>query len=524
MAFLDLILGTTRDRNTRTRGVTPADPQPISESETRRVVGHTGTAIYGGFIVEKEKNARLTGQQKYVTYSEMLANTAILAAGVRFFLNLIAKAEWRVEPAKDQAPDNEEGSPTSSDQAEEIADLIREMMNDMETPWVRVVRRAAMYRFYGFSIQEWTAKRRDDDRIGMRDVAPRPQLTIERWDADITGSIVGVVQRSEQTSEEIYLPRNKLVYVVDDSLNDSPEGLGLFRHVVESVQRLRRYEELEGFSFETDLRGIPIGRAPLQELEEAVRVNEITEAQRKVLEQGLEDFIKKHVKNPQLGMILDSTPYRSLDETASPSSVRKWDMELLEGDTAGQGQDAILQAIERVNREIARVLGVEQLLLGENERGSFALSRDKSNNFALIVDSTLQELTSVFDRDFVGPLMRMNGWREELRPTLKTEAIRTRDVEQITTAIKDLALAGVSIHPEDEAVKEIFDLLGLSRLNPALAEADLEEARSQVERMLREEQITGGQDPGQPGGQPDSPGAANPALRRQIGNQQGGQN
>lgn len=521
MAFLDLILGTTRDRNTRVRGTVPAEPREVREGEARRVVGHPGTAIFGGFIVERERNARLTGVEKYRTYSEMLANTAIVSAGVRFFLNLIAKADWRVEPAKDQAPEGTEGSPTSSEEAKRVAVTVREMMDGMDTPWVRVVRRAAMYRFYGFSVQEWTARRRDDGQVGMLDVAPRPQATIERWDVDVTGRVIGVVQRSEQTQEEIYLPRNKIVYVVDDTLNDSPEGLGLFRHVVESVQRLRRYEELEGFSFETDLRGIPIGRAPLQELEEAVRLDQITPEQRMNLERGLEDFIRKHVKNPQLGMVLDSTPYRALDETASPSSVRKWDMELLEGDGANQGMDAILAAIERVNREIARVLGVEQLLLGENDRGSFALSRDKSNNFALIVDSTLQELTSVFDRDFVGPLMRLNGWPEELRPTLKTEAIRTRDVEQITTAVRDLALAGVSVHPEDEAVKEIFDLLGLSRLNPALAERDLEEARSQVERMLREDQLAGG--PG-PSGQPGGPGGADPALRRQVGNQQGGQN
>lgn len=509
MAFLDLILGTTRDRTTVTRGSVPAEPREVREGEARTVVGHMGTAIYGGFIVEKEKNARLTGVQKYRTYSEILANTAIVAAGVRFFLNLVAKAEWRVEPAKDVPPEGDEGSPTSSDEAVEVADTIQEMMNDMDTPWVRVVRRAAMYRFYGFSIQEWTAKRRDDGQIGMLDVAPRPQVTIERWDVDVTGRVIGVIQRSEQTQEEIYLPRNKIAYVVDDTLNDSPEGLGLFRHIVESVQRLRRYEELEGFAFETDLRGIPIGRAPLQELEEAVRRNEITEEQRAVLEQGLEDFIKKHIKNPQLGIILDSTPYRSLDENASPSTVRKWDMDLLEGDGASQGQESILKAIERVNREIARVLGVEQLLLGEGDRGSFALSRDKSNNFALVVDSTLQELTAVFDRDYVGPLMRLNGWDESLRPTLKTEAIQYRDIEQITTAIKDLALAGVAIHPEDEAVKEIFDLLGLSRLNPELAEQDLEEARGQVERMMREEEIAAN--------------AANPALAREAGNARGGQ-
>ena len=61
--------------------------------------------------------------------------------------------------------------------------------------WARIVRRAAMYRFYGFSIQEWTAKRRPDGLLTLADVAPRSQMTIERWDMLTDGSIQGVVQR-----------------------------------------------------------------------------------------------------------------------------------------------------------------------------------------------------------------------------------------------------------------------------------------------------------------------------------------
>ena len=120
-----------------------------------------------------------------------------------------------------------------------------------------------MYRFYGFSIQEWTARRRDDGFLTFADIAPRSQRTIERWDVDEAGQVLGALQRSPQTQEEIYLPREKLLYIVDDTLNDSPEGLGLFRHLVAPSRRLKRYEQLEGFGFETDLRGIPIGRSPV---------------------------------------------------------------------------------------------------------------------------------------------------------------------------------------------------------------------------------------------------------------------
>lgn len=497
MPFLDRIIGSFAgiNRTTTTQGATPEEPRTIGAGESRRVIGHTGTAAYGGYIIERERNARLTGIEKYRTFSETLANTSIVAAGVRFFLNLVAKAQWNIEPAQDimRAPRAASDGPTEAEQAEqvatssanavEIAEAIDDILNGMSTPWPRVVRRAAMYRLYGYSVQEWTAKRREDGLIGLLDVAPRPQVTIERWDLDVTGRVIGAIQRSEQTSEEIYLPRNKLVYAVDDSLNDSPEGLGLFRHIVEPVQRLRRYEQLEGFSYEADLRGIPVGRAPLADLEAEVQAGRLSQAQKQAMEKGLEDFISKHIKNPALGIILDSTPYRSLDEDATPSSTAKWDVSLLES-AGNQGQEAILRAIERVTREIARVLGVEHLLLGEGDRGSMALSRDKSNNFALIVDSTLAELVEVFEKDLIGPLMRMNGWPMELRPTLKTEAIQYRDIEQLTSAIRDMSQAGVTIDRQDDAVGELFDLMGLSRPDPMAAEMQLLRDRQAAAEMM----------------------------------------
>ncbi len=47
------------------------------------VVGVPGTAIYGGFVQTKETNSDLVGTQKYLTYSDMIANTAIIATGLR---------------------------------------------------------------------------------------------------------------------------------------------------------------------------------------------------------------------------------------------------------------------------------------------------------------------------------------------------------------------------------------------------------------------------------------------------------
>jgi alkylated DNA nucleotide flippase Atl1 len=418
-----------------------------------------GTPIYGGFIQENEKNAKLIGREKYRTFSDILANTNIVAAGTRYFLNLVSKATWKIEPADDSA------------RAQELAETLHDMMHDMMTPWHRVVRRTSMYRFYGFSIQEWTAKKRENGIIGMLDVAPRAQITIERWDVDEQGAVFGVIQRAPQTSREIYLPRAKIIYAVDDTLNDSPEGLGLFRHLVEPNNALTRYQQLEGWGFETDLRGIPIGRAPLAELQRLVDEGKISSADKTAIEAPLRDLLQNHIQNPQLALLLDSLPYVTEDDKATPSSTPQWDLSLLKGDPKSL-QD-IAAAIERLNREMARVLGVEMLLLGTDSRGSHALSRDKTQTFSLMVDSTLQEIEEVMEKDYRDPIWELNGWPDELKPTMKTEPVQYRDIEQVTGALKDLAQAGAVMSPNDPAINEVRDLTGLSHQDPEQLMEDL---------------------------------------------------
>lgn len=422
--------------------------KPASNDPTKKL-GVTGTSIYGGFVTSPEKNSKLQGTQKYTTYSNMFSNLSIVAAGVRYFLNVITKSAWKIEPS-----DNENNSSI------ELAEFVNDVIHDLEIPWHRVIRKAVMYKFYGFSIMEWTAKMRSDGKIGLLAIESRPQKTIEKWDVDDKGTLLGIVQRSPQTSEEIYIPRGKFIYIVDDSLSDSPEGYGLFRHLVEPSNRLQRYEQLEGYGYETDLRGIPVGRAPLEKLTELVDSGAMTKAQMETVLEPMTKFITEHVKGPKLGILLDSVTYQATNDASTPSNVKTWDIELLKG-----GSDSLKEiatAIQRLSGEIARILGVEGLLLGSG-KGSQALSRDKSDNFFMVVDGALKELAATFNHELIPALWELNGFDPKLMPSFKTDSLQLRDIEQITSALKDMAQAGAVLAPDDPAIGEIRDLLGLSR-------------------------------------------------------------
>jgi hypothetical protein len=432
----------------------------IAKVAPTQTIGTAAAQQVGGIVFTADRNPLLVGTKRFDTFDAMIRDTTIVAAGVRLFLNLLARAEWTMNPAE-----GEEDNP----RAQEIADLAYEMMFDMSTPWSTIVRKQAMYRFQGFAIQEWTAKKREDGAIGMLDVENRPQRSITRWNLDRSGTVQGAYQQ-DANYREVELPRGKIIYSVDDTLTDNPEGLGLYRHLAETSHRLKNYLDLEEIAYETDLRGIPVARAPLGELRAEVEqagppgtdAHKKAEATRAAKLQPLKDFVSRHIRNKKMGIMLPSDTYFSTGGDAqTPSSVAKWSMELLQGDSTSI--EPMATAINRLNAEMARVLGCEHLLLGADGSGSLALAKSKVGTFYLTVTSTLSELVEVFERDWLIPLAELNGWPPELIPSLGVQDISDQDVAEVAEVLAKLAQAGATILPNDPAVGEIYDKLGLTR-------------------------------------------------------------
>lgn len=433
-------------------------PAPSQRFSPFAEIGASGVAVFGGRVMSREKGSLVFGPQRWVTYSEMVANISIIAAGVRYFLNIINSAKWTMEPADDSA------------EAKAVAEFLDECVHGMNTPWRRIVRRSSSYRFAGFGIQEWTAKRREDGKIIFDDIEARPQHTIDTWDVDERGTVKGVWQVPPQTGRAVYLPRQKIVYMVEDSLTDSPEGLGLYRHMVEPVQRLQKYLLLEGRGFERDLRGIPIGRVPYQALDAAVKSGKMTEDKAKSIIQAIEDFVKIQSKSEDTSLVLDSAPYAVETESGkSLTGIMQYGLELLQGQSPDFAN--LSSAINRVNTEIARIIGVEHLLLGGEGGANRALSEDKSRNFYLTSNGTLGDIKDATDKDVIKPICDLNGIPEELRPESKHSDISFRSVQEVTAALRDLATAGAILSPNDPAINDVRDMLGIQKAEPADLEA-----------------------------------------------------
>ena len=425
-----------------------------------RTIGSPGVQISHGWLVTDERNRRLTGLERYRTGTDMLINSSIVAASMKLYLDLISQANWTFE---------------GEDQQVERAEMA--LKDDPMTPWHRIIRRCAFYLYWGFSVQEWTMQRRPVDGVlTFADVAPRAQRTIERWDMK-DGKIEGIVQRDANTYKELYLPRAKCLYVVDDSMDDSPEGLGLYRHFIERYFRLAAYERLEWSNYEDAALGTLIGLGPFAALEGLVQSDNasLTDAGRRALEAPLQSFLEDKVNGEgrRRALALDSGVYEGLTTEGDnrPTAARQWAVERVPTETGGLMP--IGKGIDRLNMELARVAGTEGLLLGSGE-GSYALSEDKSHTLMLRVDSANREIAQGVKNDLLIPLWTLNGWDLATVPEPKVEAVRYRDVEKLAKMLKDLAGAGAMLDPNDPAIDDIRDLAGLSPYDPPAEEEDMD--------------------------------------------------
>ena len=425
----------------------PAKPVPITEP-----AGTDGIVAPGGYLWRGESNPDLVGHKLWLTISDTITNTIVVAAAARYFLNLVAGTEWEVEPNERAGADGKRA-----------AEIVREglLKAEMGKPWSAIVRKAALYKFYGFSAHEWIVKRRTDGMIVYADIQHRPQYTIHWWDKPTERDpLAGLVQQTRQ-GNRYYLPRERLFYCVDDSLTDDPGGLGLMRHIIPRAKRLEAFEKLEGIGFETHLRGIPYGRAPIERLRAYAKANSKGSGWVEEQLDAITTFTASHIKTADLGLVLDSSPY--FDKEGHPSSVPQWALELLTGEGGPLQEQAA--AINRVNLEIARVIGAEFMMMGGSggQSGNRAMHEDKTDQFGNMIQSTLGEEAGFAKNDLAHTIVALNGLdAETCTPKLLPGSVATEAVQQVCQSLQLLAQAGAPLMPGDPAIDQLRARMHLS--------------------------------------------------------------
>jgi len=452
--------------------------------------GKSSVEHAAGYLASREKNPKLANRKmRFKAFSEMFINTPVISASVAIFLQVIKKTEWQVTALEGNAD------------SERYKEAIEEVMKKIECGWPQFTQTTAAHIYWGFSIQEWVLKRHEGSGvIGFKDIYPRSQHTIDRWDIDDHGEIKGVGQEDVNGGEELYIERRRMVYAVDNSMTDSPEGLGIFRKLYTTWRRLEDYLILEEIGFDTDLRGVPVAKVPLEELNLMVEENVISAERREEILDLYRGFLKNHNKKKSQGIMYDSEMYS--DRDGKVSGHPKYEIDLLKGD--GSSVHADLQnAIKRERQNMVLVLSTSFILLGEDGAGSLSLSETKIDSFLFLVTSTLQYMAFVYERDIFKTLAELNGWDEDSLPEMKFEEPTTQDILELTDALRNLSTAFGPLPQEAGTLNEVLAMMGLQPIDdefivpfdPDLAAGVMPGQREAAELMVQEGKGGPGDDP-----------------------------
>jgi len=98
---------------------------------------------------------------------------------------------------------------------------------------------------------------------------------------------------------------------------------------------------------------------------------------------------------------------------------------------------------------MARSALADFVLLGSNDRGSFALSKSKSDLFLKALEGYVEAFTSVLNRQLVPKLLQWNGMATEDMPKIKFGRIAPIDLDQLGFYIQSLTGAGIDLTDDD---------------------------------------------------------------------------
>jgi len=105
--------------------------------------------------------------------------------------------------------------------------------------------------------------------------------------------------------------------------------------------------------------------------------------------------------------------------------------------------------VMRYQQDIARTILADFVMLGQGDRGSFALSRSKIDLFARALEGWLESIAQTINRHLIPKLWSLNGFDEKYMPYIVPGKIAPEDIKELGEYAESLSRAGIPIADED---------------------------------------------------------------------------
>lgn len=445
--------------------------QAPKKATATRELGASGSYGMNDQLRPDEFLPKLRGLNATRTFREMKDNDPVIGAILMAFEMLLRAAEFRVEAAND------------SPEAEEAKLFVEQCFADMEGTVDDFLAEVLTFLPFGFSVFEVVYKIRggrntsdmtrysqfDDGRYGIQKLAPRAQWTIDRFLTDANGAITGVRQTALTLKMgSVEIPIEKLLHFRTSTINNDPSGRSILRNAFTSYHYASHIQMIEAIAVEREMNGIPVGRIPSEYLADGA-----TAAQ-----QGFTNAFKKILRdvkfNDQGFILIPSDVYENDDGSKTSIPMVQFDLVTAKGTRAIPTGDVIL----RHQQNIARSVLADFLMLGSGDKGSFALSKSKTDLFLAAAAGYTEAIASVLNRQLLARLWELNGFDPELMPSISFGDIAPVDLAELGAFVRDIAGAGMPLFPDDDTENTIRraagfpektmdpDLLGAAPVQP----------------------------------------------------------
>jgi len=425
----------------------------LSQGKATQTLGVAGDNTHNGQIRADEFLPELRGRKAVRKYREMRDNDATIGAVMYSVEQILRDVDLHVKPVDD------------TPEAKVEADFVKSVLDDMDHTLDDHISEALSYLSYGFGWFEVIYKRRvgpnersdkkhskfTDGRLGIKKIAARAPWTINKFDVNQkTGDVLGIEQSVGLMNGKNYIPVNKSLYYRTTSINGDPSGRSILRNAYTSYEYLNNIQAIEAIAVERELAGIPVARVPAEYLSP-----DASSAQASFVG-NLQGILRDVKFNEQGYIILPSDTYPDKDGVAT--STRLVDLELMA--SSGKRNIDINPIISRYQHDIARSVLSEFLLLGSSG-GSYALSKSKTDLFLRALESYIQAIVDVLNKQLVERLWQLNGLNYDLMPKIEAGDVAPHDLKEVSAFLRNLNGADINVSAHPEIVKDLMSIAEL---------------------------------------------------------------
>lgn len=401
-------------------------------------IGRIGQRRYGGVIYD-EFLRELRGKQGIETYREMAENDDVIGAILFAIEMLVRQADWNVQPAGSAGKDKE------------AAEFVKSCMSDMQETWTDTISEILSFLTYGWSFHEIVYKRRmgstkdlrtkskyHDGLIGWMKLPIRAQETLTRWEYDREDNLLGMTQTPPPDFETFTIPMEKALLFRTKSRKNNPEGRSILRNAYRSWYFKRRIQEIEGIGIERDLAGFPVIYGP-----EEADIWDVNQPESLQNLARLEGMVRNIRRDELEGLVL---PHGYELKLLSSGGNRQFDTNAI---------------INRYDTRMAMTVLADFIFLGHDKTGSWALSSDKTELFAVAIGAFLDIICETFNSQGIPSLIDMNrqyfsGITEY--PKMIHGDIEDADITKAAAFIKDMT--GIGLLVPDDGLEDYIRQIG----------------------------------------------------------------